>query len=215
MASHLPATFATTRRPLLAITTTLLLDTSLPIRRAAAQQPTKRFDSPGLYRFTYPQTWALAYDRTRQQSQGTQVLVGDLREVDTLSVATYPRETYLQPGETELERAVAALVGEVQGSPASIRFAQVSSEPWGEGGRKVEYVVETCRGLVQEVLGGERECRGANDTLLQTIKRHHLLGLQEGGQGDLLVVNASATESRWPDVGLDVEAAFDSFSVSN
>lgn len=203
------------RRTFLSTSSTVLLDACIATRQATAKPPIKHFQpTSGLYRFSYPQAWALAYDRTQQHSTGAQVLVGNLRDIETLSVVSYSREAYLKSDESDLAVVAAELADEVAQSPASINFEEVGSGGWVGGGRKVEYVVEICRGVVEEGLGGERECKGGNDKLLQTIKRHHLMGVVEGGEDELLVVSASAMESRWNDVGEGVEAAFNSFSLA-
>lgn len=51
------------------------------------QEEALRFSSKsGLFSFDYPSSWLLAYDRSKGNPAGPQVLLGDFKNVDTVSV---------------------------------------------------------------------------------------------------------------------------------
>lgn len=137
------------------------------------------------------------------------MLVGNLATVDTFSVSKR-----IGDGDLAVDKIIDLLVEDVRSTPTSMRFEVISNgvanHEDGEKYAEMEYLVETCRGTVEEELGGEKVCGGPNEMVLQTVSRRHLLGVVR--KGDVVyVLNGGALEGRWEQVGEDVHKVFDSF----
>ncbi|GMH39493.1 hypothetical protein BSKO_07391 [Bryopsis sp. KO-2023] len=180
--------------------------------------PTKDFSADGLFSFSYPKRWLVAYDRTNRDFNGSLVLAGDFVNVDTFTVSRRVETDFVDDNGSLLSPSAIAdkIISEARDTPSAMSY-----ELFSEGERKredgypyyvVEYAVEVCRGQVEELIGGNKICSGPNDLVLQTVKRRHILGVTRKGD-KVFIVSGAALQSRWGSVGNDVLAAFDSFAL--
>jgi len=179
-----------------------------------------KFDKKGIF-FEYPASWLKAYDRTDTAKTGGLVLVGDFKNVDTISVACaeVPDELRgMEDGSLDAREAAEFLLREplASSSTMSLGILDSSTTSSAHGPRpayRTEFTLEVCRGEVEEASGGKKTCLGPRGAELQTVQRHHVT-ISAVRDGLLYTLSASAEEPRWPAVGDALQAAADSFVLS-
>mmetsp|Transcript_17201 Transcript_17201/g.43246 ORF Transcript_17201/g.43246 Transcript_17201/m.43246 type:complete len:272 (-) Transcript_17201:157-972(-) len=218
-ATCMAGTGSFTRRCALLAAPLGLLQLSTP-QVARGAEGTKHFSSGGVS-FDYPASWLMAYDRLEKVDVGSLVFVGDFKEVDTISIARaeLPEDLAgLADGALGAKEASEVLLKEPLSSSSTMGLRILdasSSRPTGAPGPvyRTEYVLNVCRGLVQEEAGGTLRCVTATGTELQTVERHHInVSVVKGGK--LYTFSASALEARWGLVGGKLLDAASSFQLA-
>lgn len=98
-------------------------------------------------------------------------------------------------------------------SPASGSGTAIASGS-ASGAYDVEYVVESCRGEIQEAKGGRLRCVGLNDTDLETVRRHTVMtAVLSPSEGIVYLAKGSAVEEKWGAVSSAVTAAVRTLTV--
>lgn len=182
------------------------------MKSVEVEDQTKVLRSAAGFEFVYPSSWLVAFERGDSMKQGTIAFVGNFLTIDTFSV----EKKLLDPNtEINLETAANYVVRPVQTTPASISFeilghGYADTRQGSDGVYVVEYDVNTCKGLVTEGLGGKKLCKDAKDNDLQTVPRHHLLGVTKTGDA-VYYLSASCPSGRWEMVKSDLWMIMNSF----
>jgi hypothetical protein len=117
------------------------------------------FSSKEGFSFNYPDNWVVAFDRSGGRGDGAVTVVGEFRE--SFEVASVFRT--IHPPPAVRARGLDAATGfEVcvepqRVDPGTMRFNELNSQAAG-GAYDFEYELETCRGEIQEGVGGVLRC---------------------------------------------------------
>lgn len=174
----------------------------------------KTLRSAAGFEFVYPSSWIVAFERGDSMKTGVIALVGNFLSVDTFSVERKPLNS-VQTGEGNLKSIAQEAIRTVRESPTSIAFktlneGYIDTRQGTSSIYFVEYDTEVCKGLISESLGGKKECKDAKDNDLQTVQRHHLLGVTQNG-GTAYYLNGSCPSTRWEVVKDDLWFAMRNF----
>ncbi|CAG9460305.1 unnamed protein product [Pedinophyceae sp. YPF-701] len=177
--------------------------------------------APG-YKFEYPSSWLLAYDRSNADAVGSQVLAGNFKDVATVSVSRVDVLADVLHAIDGNPAAIAQFLSEEpRRSTGTIRLEDLYQKEVAKDTVEFEYVVETCRGNVEEQAGGRVACLGPRNMELQTITRHfrcvaikrpHADGAASGTS--LYVLSASAPQETWERLAPTMERVVRSYGFA-
>lgn len=108
------------------------------------------------------------------------------------------------------------LLDSKKNAASTLRFELLSARSrTGAGGQQYwdfDYVLETCRGEIQEGKGGAMLCLGQSGQRVRTLVRHHLTSATCKG-GYVYIGDASANEEGWQGVLPSLQAMVESLEV--
>lgn len=159
-----------------AVATTL--SPTLPAAASPSSAPpalTQSYTSSEGFQLSYPSNWVVAFDRSGGRATGAVVSIGDFTRFIVVSVFRTVEVPEAVRAKGLDEAAGRALCLESQAAlESTMRFEQLRSEIGQHGAYDFEYTIETCRGEIQEGVGGVLRC------LVSTKRKADLLyGLQE------------------------------------
>ncbi|PSC70225.1 heat shock factor HSF8 [Micractinium conductrix] len=192
---------------------------------AASRLPPQAFDRQTYvnaegFAFDYPAGWVVAFDRTGSSGNGAVIVVGDFRQLITVSVfrtTTIP-ELVVRQGLTE-EAGYGICVEPQARADGTMRFdllksALVPAAPGSSNAAasayQFEFSIESCAGEIEEGLGGKLACLSFGSRI-PSQRRRHIGRCVVAANGRAYSLNASSPEDRWPAVGPLVQAVVDTF----
>eukprot|EP00879_Flechtneria_rotunda_P003182 GHRR01003405.1.p1 GENE.GHRR01003405.1~~GHRR01003405.1.p1 ORF type:complete len:282 (+),score=67.66 GHRR01003405.1:203-1048(+) len=184
------------------------------------------------YNVTVPDSWTLAYDRSDSAELGTQVLFGNFRSFETLSIFKLQQRTDQAGASLDPQQLLEQAIAQQRDNQSTYHFKLLSgptptarevlsSSAGGDAQPEQqpttyydsEYELAVCRGLIQEGIKGRRRCVGPNDIDLQVVSRHFYQTLAASG-GYIYIVRGSCTSDKWQEVGPLAVQAVHSFSLA-
>ncbi|KAL4435237.1 hypothetical protein ABPG77_001919 [Micractinium sp. CCAP 211/92] len=177
------------------------------------------------FAFDYPAGWVVAFDRSGSSGNGAVVVVGDFRQLITVSVfrtETIP-EALVRQGLSE-ESGYATCVEPQARQDSTMRFQLLRSavappapgsspagSPGGAGGQayEFEFSIESCAGEIEEGMGGKLRCLSFGSVIPSQRRRH--VGRCVLANGRAYTLSASCPEDRWTQVGPLVQAVVSTF----